>query len=148
MWVTFVLMLLAEPPADPMLKVKIQIVKMINESGPAIDQCNAKYLDEYPGQTGQSELTLVVDKIGRVSRSKADTSLRGARNLRACLASVGRSWKFPPPEEERTISFTVPVSRLPFRLLMPGEKPEPAPAPEPSEPEGFLNLSSFLPAGW
>lgn len=138
------------PEQKPMTpeEVHAAVVKTLMSTAGAIDACTAAYVAEYPTGEGKVTLDVTVVKSGAVGNAVAKTSLDGARNLRPCLETVARKWKFPPiHRESEPLSLTVAVKKgAKFVIRKPGEKaPEPAPGQPSTEEEGFVQ---FTPQAW
>ncbi len=128
---------------DP--KIEAEVRAVFNKSGPALDQCVAKYLAEYPAADGKATIAVEIADTGKVVKATVDTALSGARNLRYCFESVAKTWTFPPPNQEK-VSLSITLAVRPgakFRIPEPGEKPPPA--EQGAQPEGWW---SFQPTFW
>jgi len=149
---TAVVALAAPPPAE-LSPRQLAILETINASGPQIDACVARYVEEQPGAKGLAKVQIRADAEGRVDAARVTTELPQARTLRACLARVARSWRLPPPAEDHArLELAVPVyAGAAFRIPKPGEakKPESKDDEEPPPPKWFNPASAgFLPSGW
>lgn len=134
---------------------QLAILRTVNSSGPQIDGCVARYLEEQPGQTGKASVTAVPDAEGRVREASVETPLPQARSLRACLERVAKGWSLPPPKSETAqLTLQVPVVKgQKFRVPNPGEQKEPKKrdtADEDAPPPSLLSAGAtgFLPSGW
>lgn len=134
--------------AEEAMEAKIRA--MLNASGPAVDACTAKHLAEEPKAEGKVDIKVNIAPSGQVAKSEAQTPLPGARNLRACLEAVSKTWRFPPPRDAVSMSLSVFVKQgTKFRVPDPKEPP-PAPAEAQKQPSGFITLdvASWLPGAW
>ena len=145
---------LAVASAPPELSPRqLAILNTINASGPRIDQCVARALEEQPGRKGVAKLAVLPREDGRVRAVEVVTALPQARSLRACLERVARTWSLPAPKKDSArLSLTVPVAAgAQFRIPKPGEEPKaPNEDDEEAPPPTWFNPSStgFLPNGW
>ena len=128
-----------------------KVIAAVNAKAGQIDACVNRHLKEFPSANGKVSLSMSVDpKTGRVTTSDAKTSLKGARNLRPCIAKAGRGMAFPPPNtaEPAKLGFDVFVKQgAKFKLYAKGEAPKAKPG-EP-QPEGIMRFtaSAWTP-GW
>jgi hypothetical protein len=127
-------------------EVQAEVHKTLAASAGAIDACTTAYLTEYPASDGKVAISAIVGKSGAVGSATANTTLDGARNLRPCLESVAKKWKFPPVQRDaEPLSLTIVVKKgVKFTLKKPGEKDQ-APASGAPADEGFV---TFTPAAW
>lgn len=139
-------------PTPELTPRQLQILNTLNESGPRIDGCVARYLTEQPGRKGAAEIAVTPDPEGRVRAVDVTTALPQARSLRACLERVARTWALPPPQKDSArLSLTVPVAPgAKFRIPKPGEEPPKPDKDEDAPPPTWFNPASsgFLPKGW
>lgn len=130
---------------------QLAILETVNSSGPRIDRCVARYLEEQPGRKGIAKITVEAGPEGRPQTTKVATDLPQARTLRSCLEQVARTWALPPPKEgSGKLELSVPVyPGAKFRIPKPGEEP-PEPEKEEAPPPKWFNPAStgFLPSGW
>lgn len=154
LWTVWVAVGADEAPKLALNPDQIKVIDTINQSGPAIDACVNRYVQEYPSAQGKLSLSVMVGPDGRVVSSRAETALPGARNLRPCIEGVARRWRLPEPKEESaTLGIDIPVRPgAKFKLKKPGEKePKPKKSPKQEEP-GFMRIQptgwGFTPNGW
>ena|SRR5688572_6899430 len=135
----------AEPSAADQKQYEEAARKAINASGPAIDACTARYLEEQPGSEGLAKIAIQVGKGGLVSSAAVDTPLPQARSLKECLERIARTWRMPPPQTDKPdeLKLQIPVKKgAKFKIYGPGEQPPPEAA---DQPQGFLQFTpSFL----
>lgn len=136
-----VLAVAAEPTEDDKKKYEEAARKSINATGPAIDGCNERYLEENPGNEGSAKISIKIVKGGVVGAALVDTSLQQARSLKECIERIARGWRFPPPQTENPdeLSLQIPVKKgAKFKIYGPGEQP---PKEAAEQPQGFLQFA-------
>jgi hypothetical protein len=135
----------AEPSEADQKKYEEAARKSINATGPAIDACTARYLEEQPGSEGVAKVAIQIGKGGVVSSAAVDTPLPQPRSLKECLERIARGWRMPPPQTDKPdeLKLQIPVKKgAKFKIYGPGEQPPPEAA---NEPQGFLQFTpSFL----
>jgi hypothetical protein len=133
------------------MEVQMKVYNMLMGSAGALDACTTAYTTEFPNNSGKATVQVKIIKDGSVMTANVETQLEGARNLRSCLESVARKWRFPPLQKESDqVSLTVQVKKgQKFTLRKPGEQAQQQQQQQqqPSGDEGFMQFlpESFLP---
>jgi hypothetical protein len=144
----------AQAPADPKGKppaanaqkttspeFQLAVWQAISGSSGAIDNCVARYVEQWPDRTGQASIRFEVAADGKIKDAKVETSLQQAYALTNCLRDVAKGWKLPAPGGTVSSQLGVKVHKgAKFSLLKPGEKP-PEPKPGEPQPEGFMSFT-------
>ncbi len=135
----------AEPPSSsepPMTKEQAQekVRSTLNATGSAIDACNARYSTENPKTRGVATVVVNVSAEGKVTKSRVDTRLEGARHLRQCLEGIAKRWAFPAPKDaSQEFTLKIPIGTGgKFYIPGPNEKPK---EPETKGPDGFVTFT-------
>jgi hypothetical protein len=131
----------AEPADDPKKKYEEAARSAINATGPAIDACTQRYVEENPGAAGQAKVSVRVVKGGAVESAKVETSLLQPRSLKECLERIAKGWRLPAPQTEQPdlLTLQIPVKKgAKFKIYAPGEQP---PQEAKEQPSGFLQFA-------
>lgn len=126
--------------------LQLKIIAKLNTKGPQFDACTKRFLEEYPKANGAVTLSMKISPEGKVVSAQAVTALKGARNLRPCIESVGKSYTFEPTQaaEPAPLSVTIPVEDgAKFKLYPPGQEPK-----RPKEDKSAPAIFRFTPATW